>query len=103
MRTVKGKLPRGMVIEGATHAEFELREPTVEDLLDAELEADVTKPLNFNAQLMVRQLVRVGACTGPFTLGMIKRLHPADYRALRAAQMELDALGEAESSSGEAS
>ena len=31
----------------------------VDNLLDAELEADVTKPLNFNAQLLVRQLVKV--------------------------------------------
>ena len=84
-----GSLPHGLEIGGKQSKAFELREYTVEDLLDAETEASVTQPLTFNAQLMIRQLVRVGDFKGPFTLNMIKRLKPADWRVLRAAQTEL--------------
>lgn len=91
---VSGTLRVGLSVNGVLHRDFEVREATVDDLLDAELEADVTKPLNFNAQLMVRQLVRVGSFEGPFTVGMIRRLKPIDWRILRAAQSEIDALGE---------
>lgn len=100
---VQGALRHGLSIDGAPHKAFVLREATVDDLLEAELEADVTKPLNFSAQLMVRQLVKVGSFEGPFTLGMIRRLKPTDWRILRAAQSEVDALGEDESASGGAS
>lgn len=100
---VTGPLRHGMTIEGVQHKTFELREATVDDLLDAENEADVTKPLNFNAQLMVRQLVRVGSYEGPFTLNMIRRLKPVDWRILRAAQSEVDDMGEGEQASEAAS
>lgn len=100
---VSGPLKIGMTISGIVHKGFQLREATVEDLLEAELEADVSKPLNFNAQLLIRQLVRVGDFEGPFTLGLIKRLKPIDWRILRAAQSEADALGEAGPGSDEAS
>jgi len=96
----RGTLRHGLEIAGKLAREFELREYTVEDLLDAETEASVMQPLGFNAQLMVRQLVRVGDFKGPFTLNMIKRLKAADWRQLRAAQQELEALGEAEPASG---
>lgn len=98
-----GALKIGMAVEGEIQKSFEMREATVEDLLDAEVESSVATPLNFNAQLMIRQLVRVGDFTGPFTINMIKRLKPADFRILRAAQMELDALGEGEPASSAAS
>lgn len=98
-----GPLRHGMTIEGNLHKTFELREATVDDILDAETEADVTKPLNFNAQLMVRQLLRVGSYEGPFTLNMIRRLKPVDWRILRAAQSEVDDMGEGEPASEAAS
>ena len=100
---VFGQLRQGLSINGVLHKDFELREAMVDDLLDAELEADVTKPLNFNAQLLVRQLVKVGGFEGPFTVGMIRRLKPADWRLLRAAQSEIDDLGEGEPASEPAS
>ena len=94
-----GPLKVGMPIKGSLQKKFVMREAMVEDLLDAEDDADVSKPLAFNAQLMVRQLVRVGDSEGPFTIDQIRRLKPIDWRILRAAQGELDALGEAESPS----
>lgn len=100
---ITGPLKVGFSVNGVLHKDFELREAMVDDLLDAENEADITKPLNFNAQLLVRQLVRVGSYTGPFTVGMIRRLKPADWRILRAAQSEVDALGEGDPASAPAS
>lgn len=91
---VSGPLRQGLLLAGEVHKGFTLREATVDDLLDAELEADVSRPLNFNAQLLVRQLVRVGSFEGPFTVAMIRRLKPVDWRILRAAQSEIDDLGE---------
>lgn len=90
-----GSLKHGLKIGDATHKKFEMREATVDDLLDAELETDVTRPLAFSAALMVRQLIVVGSFSGPFSEQLIRRLKPADWRILRAAQSELDALGEA--------
>ena len=100
---VSGPLKHGFSIEGIVHKGFELREATVDDLLDAEQEADVSKPLNFNAQLLARQLVKVGTFEGPFTVGMIRRLKPVDWRILRAAQSEVDELGEEAPASAEVS
>lgn len=101
MGATKGSLNKGLLIEGVAHTEFEMREATVEDMLDAEQEAGVHTPLNFNAQMMVRQLVKVGtkdgkaSFAGPFTIGMIRKLSPVDFRVLRNKQAELDKLGEA--------
>lgn len=92
---VSGLLKVGLLIDGIAQRGFSLREATVDDLLEAEMESDVTKPLNFSAQLMVRQLVQVGDFKGPFTINMIRRLKPVDWRILRDAQGMVDALGEA--------
>lgn len=98
-----GPLKHGMMIGGVLEKDFQMREPETGDLFDAEADAGVHLPLSFNAQLMLRQLMRVGEFSGPFTLNMIRSLKPADFRILRAAQMELDALGEAEPASAAAS
>lgn len=100
---VSGPLKHGLMVAGVLQKGFKLREATVDDLLDAELEADVIKPLNFNAQMMVRQLVSVGTFEGPFTVAMIRRLKPVDWRILRAAQSEIDDQGEGEPASAPAS
>jgi len=97
---ISGPLIKGIEIAGVLHKTFKLREATVDDLLDAEMEADVTRPLNFNAALLTRQLVSMGSFEGPFTLAIIRRLKPADWRVLRAAQSEADALGEGAPASG---
>ncbi|RJX32338.1 MAG: hypothetical protein C4516_04365 [Oxalobacter sp.] len=94
----KGRLKHGMKIGEVVHKEFEMREMTVEDMLDAEAATSTSNPLNYATELITRQLVRVGDFTGPFTMGMMKKnLKPTDWRLLREAQMELDALGEADS------
>jgi phage FluMu protein gp41 len=100
---VIGSLKHGLSLEGVVQKTFKMRDSTVDDLLSAEGEADVDKPLNFNSQLMARQLVSVGSFEGPFTMNMIRRLKKHDWRILRAAQTELDTQGEAEPASEKAS
>jgi phage FluMu protein gp41 len=86
----------GLTLEGVVHKDVVMNEATVADILDAENDADVSKPLNFSAQLMLRQLVSIGTFTGPFTFGMIGRLKPNDFSLLRSAQAELGNMGEYE-------
>jgi phage FluMu protein gp41 len=97
---VSGQLKAGVTISNETHKTFALREATVADILDAENDGDITKPLNFAAQLLLRQLVSIGSFNGPFTLNLIRRMKPIDWRILRAAQTEIDALGEGEPPGG---
>lgn len=106
MATVIGTFPRGMKIGEKIFKGFELRDVDVEDMMCAELEAaklggGVETPIIFNGQMMLRQLVKVTTedgdeFAGPFTTNMLGKLKPADYRALRNKQSEIDALGEAE-------
>jgi phage FluMu protein gp41 len=105
MQSATGKFVRGMQIGGVTYTGFEMREADTGDMMDAELEAakqggGVETPIIFNAQMMLRQLVKVTSddgqeFNGPFTTNMLKKLKPIDYRALRNKQVEIDALGEA--------
>ena len=94
-----GRLLKGMNIPGGVGRDFSMREYTVADLIDAETEASALSPITFNAHLLVRQLVQLGDFKGPFTINMVRALKPADWRVLRAAQQELEELGEAEPAS----
>lgn len=100
-----GTLNTGFLIGDNAYTEFELREVTTADLLDAEDHAPAAKPLQYGTELLRRQLVRVATADGsrefrgPFTAAMIRRLQPADFWALRKAQQELDEAGEPESAS----
>lgn len=106
MQNVTGKFKHGMKIGEVLHTDFEMREADTEDMMEAEMEAarvggGAHTPIIFNAQMMLRQLVKVTTAdgaefAGPFTTNMLKKLKTADYRALRAKQAELDELGEAE-------
>lgn len=97
-----------VAIAGVNYTHFKMREPTVEDMFEAEMElarigAGAHTPLVFNGQMMVRQIEQVsndqGATfNGPFTMNMLKSWGPRNYRALRSVQVELDLLGEVESS-----
>lgn len=105
MENVIGQFKHGMKIGEVTYTHFEMRDADTEDMMEAEMEAvriggGVHTPIIFNAQMMLRQLVKVTTSdgaefAGPFTTNMLKRLKTADYRALRDKQGELDSLGEA--------
>lgn len=89
-----GKFKKGMKIGKETHMDFELRQMTTEDMLDAEMEAPTSRPMNYNAALASLQLVRVGTYEGPFTLKMVRALHPLDYNELRDGLNKVAELGE---------
>lgn len=89
-----GQFKKGMKVGSETHMEFEVREMTTEDLLDAEMDAPASKPMNFSAALAARQLVRVGTFEGPFTLSMVRRLDPEDFHTLRESLNKVAELGE---------
>jgi phage FluMu protein gp41 len=105
MENVIGQFKHGITIGGVVHTGFEMREADTEDMMEAEMEAarvggGAHTPILFNAQMMLRQLVKVTTAdgaefAGPFTTNMLKKLKTADYRVLRAKQAELDELGEA--------
>lgn len=99
-KTIVDQLPGGLLINGTKHTDFELRQADVGDMIDAEEDADVSKPVTYNTALLCRQLVRVGTFDGPFTMALLRRLTPAGFMRLRDAQKELDALGEDDSASG---
>jgi len=93
-----------ITIAGVNYTHFEMREATVDDMFDSEMElarigGGTHTPLQFNGHMMVRQLKQVsndqGATfEGPFTMNMLKNWEPRNYRVLRDAQIEVDLLGE---------
>lgn len=85
---------KGMQIKDKTYMDFEVRQVTTEDILDAELDVSTSAPMNFQARLAAKQLIRVGDYTGPFTFKMVKSLDPKDFAALREALSEVQDLGE---------
>ncbi|WP_374279167.1 phage tail assembly protein [Azonexus sp.] len=101
MLTVTGKLPFGMKIGETTHQEFEIREPLVEDMVEAEKTVSPTDLHAFNLEMLARVTVRVGSFEGPFSVGMFRRLKRHDYNALVQGMMQADNLGKPVSS-GEA-
>lgn len=100
MANYRGKLKHGLVIKDKTYLDFEMREATTADMFDAEDIATNATPLKYVGALIAKTLVRVGdfdagsEFKGPFTLQMIRRLHPTDYGVLRDALGEAEKLGE---------
>ncbi|TCS35798.1 phage FluMu protein gp41 [Paucimonas lemoignei] len=97
-----GKFKKGMKIGKEVHMDYELREMTTEDMLEAEVEAPLSTPMNYKAAVAARQLVRVGSYEGPFTTGMVRKLHPVDFNELTMVGLdEVAKLGEDSSPSVE--
>lgn len=95
MTTIKRELKHGLKLGEKTLKKFEMRESNTNDMFAAEAIAGVDTPLKFNGAMMCQQLVRIDDYEGPFMIEMIASLSKTDYSILRAAQMELDRLGEA--------
>ncbi|WP_273456393.1 phage tail assembly protein [Nevskia ramosa] len=94
MKTVSGTLKHGLKIGDKTHLEFVMREPTTEDLFEAEDVHGTDTPLKFKGALIARVLVSVGTYTGPFTFGMVRGLKPVDFLTLSEKYAEAEKLGE---------
>lgn len=93
-KSVTGKLKHGMLYQEKRHKDFELKSiESTGQLFDAEIEAGgVENQLAFNGALLSYQLVRVGECTGPFSIAQVRALHPDDFKILRDAQNKLSKL-----------
>jgi phage FluMu protein gp41 len=98
------KLSKPIKMSDKEFTHFEMRESTVEDMFDAEMQLSsygggVHTPLLFNGEMMIRQLSKVSNAKGdhfdgPFTMNMLKTWGKHNYTVLRAAQVEIDNLGE---------
>ncbi len=88
----KGTLKDGLLFKGQRQHDFEMRAvQTTGELFDAEIESGgVENQLAFNGALMARQLVRIGDCTGPFSINQVRSLSPRDWQILRTAQAQLN-------------
>jgi phage FluMu protein gp41 len=102
VQTVDGKLVltdkllHGLNLDGVRHSEFDLREAITEDLFEAERLSPAHNALAFDAQMICRQLVRIGTYTGPFTIEIIGKLKTVDFALLREKALELEILGKPE-------
>ncbi|WP_454908382.1 hypothetical protein [Variovorax gossypii] len=93
--TVTKKLPKSWKIAGKVATEIEFREATLEDLIEAEKEANPTfAPNGFNAALAARTCVRAGAFTGPFAPGHFRTMPTKNWYIVREAIAEAESLGE---------
>lgn len=93
MQTITGQLPFGMKVGEAIFHDFEIREPLVEDMVEAEKIVSPTDLHAFNVEMLSRVTVRVGTFEGPFSAGMFRRLKRPDYNALVQGMMQADNLG----------
>jgi phage FluMu protein gp41 len=94
MQTVTGTFVIGLSINGVTHKDFEIREPLVADMVEAEKEVPPTDLHAFNVQMLCRVVTRIGDFKGPFTPGMFNGLKRPDYNRLVQKMLEADSLGE---------
>lgn len=95
LNTVIKPLPAPWSVGGKQATDVEVRPALLDDLIEAEKEAHPgANPTAFNVALACRQIVRAGEYTGPFTIGLFKKMKPRTWYAIRQAMEEADALGE---------
>lgn len=86
-----GTLVSGVVVDGVTHRDFELRLPTVQDNIDAVDEVGSHNGVALSAAILQRQLVKLGGLKADeITFERVTELHPADFNLLEAAAAELE-------------
>lgn len=103
MDKITRKLPIGMEISGVVHKDFDIRQPLVSDMVEAETDADPRQIHAFNVELLARVVTRVGTFNGPFTPNMFLKLKRSDYNTFISAMLEADKLGEEVSGAAEIS
>ena len=103
MKNLIKQLPVGLTLAGKTHKEFEIREPLVDDMVEAEKDADPRQIHSFNVALLSRIIVRMGDFDGIVTASMLKKMKRADYNAMIMAMLEIEDMGEDQSGVEEAS
>lgn len=86
-----GTLVSGVVVDGVTHRDFELRLPTVQDNIDAVDEVGSHNGVALSAAILQRQLVKLGGLKpSEITFELVAGLHPQDFNQLEAASGELE-------------
>lgn len=94
--TVIKPLKKPWSVGGQMATDIEMREPTVNDLVEAEKEANPSVgPNAFQVQLACLTTVRAGTFTGPFAAGHFKKMGTSNWYVVREAMQEAEALGEA--------
>jgi phage FluMu protein gp41 len=94
MSTTTGTLKYGLKIGDATHMDFELKgKVTAADYFAAEESVGNSAGLRFSAELVCRQLARIGDFKGPFSYALLGTLHPSDLKALIDARDALEVEG----------
>ncbi len=91
---VEGDLKHGLRIGEKLHTHFAVGAADTGDLFDAEEQIPASRPLAYRAALLTRQLEYIGDYRGPFTLDMLRKLHPVDFGLLVDAQVSVDEQGE---------
>lgn len=94
--TVIKQLKKPWRVGGQESAEIEVREPTVQDLIEAEKDANPAMgPNAFNVALACRTVLRAGTFTGPFVPAQFNAMGARSWYVVREAMQEAEALGEA--------
>ena len=94
--TVIKQLKKPWRVGGQEASDIEVREPTVQDLVDAEKDANpALGPNAFNVALACRTVVRAGSFTGPFVAAHFNVLGARSWYLVREAMQEAEELGEA--------
>jgi phage FluMu protein gp41 len=93
--TVIKQLKKPWKVGGQDATEIEMREPTVQDLVEAEKDANpALGPNAFNVALACRTVVRAGEFTGPFVASHFNAMSARNWYVVREAMQEAEALGE---------
>ncbi|HEY1136570.1 MAG TPA: hypothetical protein VGE64_03675 [Xanthomonadaceae bacterium] len=94
-----GTLKHGLKIGETFHKDFEFKtDITAGDYFLAEEAIGAKGTLRFDAELVARQLVRIGTFTGPFSADLLATLKTSDMNALMRRRELLEAEGNAEPS-----
>ena len=108
MAKVEFNLKDGVTIGGQLEKHVVLRELTAGDIIDAgeESEKVVYSPLGkptmvqssvlMGAQIMCRQIAKLGTLEGPLDLDFLRKLSEADFSLLQLKCAELDSVAEKE-------
>ena len=93
--TVTKPLPKPWIVGGKTAIDIELREPTVDDLIEAEKDANPSlAPNAYRAALAARTCQRAGEFTGPFAPAQFRSMGIKNWNAVLTALIEAEDLGE---------
>ena len=102
MATVIDRFHTGLKIGDTVHTEFEIREATAADLIEATEESErlvmtadgpalVASPTLVGLNTLRRQIVRIGDYPGPIAIAELKKLTAVDLSILQEKAESLDA------------